>query len=252
MTPSSSMDESIHSQPPFSSAPSEPSTPNCTVKLQVGERWFTTTPDTLVSRSTYFEALLSSRWNTMREDGSYFIDSDPSLFEHILRYLRRPNVFPIFYDPAKGHDLVLYNSLLEEARYFGIDALVNWFEGEGYLGNVTVNHTVSVIDGEPSFPGIVYDEKQDPNTLVTFHPQLVPVKVYVCPRGLYVHRGQQWKCGNACRKAQGDGPPMYEEEMEQRIVVIKTTTTVGAGVDTHHDRMCGVWKTHGVNGPSLI
>lgn len=257
-TPSSSMDRSTGSTSPISSAPSEPPTPNSTVKLQVGERWFTTTRDTLVSQSAFLEALLSSRWKADREDGSYFIDSDPTLFEHILRYLRRPNVFPIFYDPAKGHNLVLYNALLEEARYFGIDALVDWFEGERYLDKVTVNHTVTVIHGEPSFLGTMYNEQQEPNTQVTFHPKLVRLKMYVCPRGIHVHRGKQWMCGNACKKAQGDLPAMYEEEVEQRVVVVKTKTTVGSDLDADQHRMDGMCKghggleAHGVDGPSLI
>ncbi|BCS24064.1 BTB/POZ domain-containing protein [Aspergillus puulaauensis] len=252
------MDRSTGSRSPLSSSPSEPPTPNSTVKLQVGERWFTTTRDTLVSQSTFLEALLSSRWKADREDGSYFIDSDPTLFEHILRYLRRPNVFPIFYDPVKGHDLVLYNALLEEARYFGIDTLVDWFEGGGYLDKVTVNHTVTVIRGEPSILGTIYDEQQEPNTRVTFHPQLVPLKVYVCPRGICVHRGKQSMCGKACRKAQGDLPSTYEEEVEQRVVVVKTKTTVGTDLEADQDGMYGMCKghggleAHGVDGPSLI
>lgn len=261
LTPSSSMNENTGSRTATPLTHSDASAPGSLVRLQVCERWFTTSRETLVRRSTFFEALLSSRWKNAREDGSYFVDADPTLFDHILRYLRRPNVFPIFYDPAKGHDLVLYNALLEEARYFMIDELINWFEGEGYLNSVTVNHTVTVIDREPSFLGIVYDGQEEPNTQVTFHPQLVPLKVYVCPRGLYVHRGKEWKCGKACKKAQGNSPPAYEEVMEGRVVVIKRKTTIGTDLDADKDPVYGVCEGHGVweangvngaNGPSLI
>ncbi|KAL3465583.1 hypothetical protein BJX64DRAFT_285515 [Aspergillus heterothallicus] len=73
------------------------------VELQVGDRRFTALRSTLVLENTYFASLLSGRWKTSaREDGSYFIDADPDLFVHILRYLRR-GLYPIFYDVHKGH-----------------------------------------------------------------------------------------------------------------------------------------------------
>jgi hypothetical protein len=87
------------------------------IHLQVGGRRFTTTKETLTEESAFFSSLLSGRWENALEDGSYFIDADPVLFEHILRYLRR-GVFPLFFDTAKGHDPYLYLALLEEARYF--------------------------------------------------------------------------------------------------------------------------------------
>lgn len=77
------------------------------IRLQVGERHFTTTRDTLTAESRYFASLLSGRWDNALEDGSYFIDADPMLFDHILRYLRR-GIFPLFVDMAKGHDYHLY------------------------------------------------------------------------------------------------------------------------------------------------
>src|SRR4051812_26960470 len=88
---------------------------NGRIDLQVGERRFTTTKDTLTTESGFFSSLLSGRWDNTLEDGSHFIDADPALFQHILRYLRR-GVFPLFFDLEKGHDYSLYLSLLEEAR----------------------------------------------------------------------------------------------------------------------------------------
>lgn len=91
--------------------------------IQVGGRRFTTTTkETLTEESAFFASLLSGWWNNALEDGSYFIDADPVLFEHILRYLRR-GVFPLFFGAVKGHDYHLYLSLLEEARYFQIRRL---------------------------------------------------------------------------------------------------------------------------------
>lgn len=59
------------------------------ITLQVGERRFITTAETMTQESAFFAALFSGRRDNAEADGSYFIDADPDLFEHILRYLRR-------------------------------------------------------------------------------------------------------------------------------------------------------------------
>ncbi|KAI0012119.1 BTB/POZ protein [Xylariaceae sp. FL0662B] len=94
------------------------------VKLQVGERQFITTRNTLETESPYFRALLSGRWDDQLEDGTYFIDSDPMSFEAILRYLRT-GTFPLFFDAVtQTHDYTKkYLKILGDARYFGIDKL---------------------------------------------------------------------------------------------------------------------------------
>jgi len=90
------------------------------VTLLVGERLFITARQILERESCFFASLLSGRWNSaLLPDGSYFVDADPGLFKHILRYLRR-GLFPIFRDIQKGHDHLLYLALLEEARYFQV------------------------------------------------------------------------------------------------------------------------------------
>jgi hypothetical protein len=62
--------------------------------------------ETLKYGSDFFAALFSGRWDNARVDGSYFIDSEPQIYEHIMRYLRR-GVYPIFYDNVKGHNHAL-------------------------------------------------------------------------------------------------------------------------------------------------
>ncbi|KAI0397650.1 hypothetical protein F5Y17DRAFT_414071 [Xylariaceae sp. FL0594] len=71
------------------------------IKLQVGEKLFTTTRDVLVGGSTYFNALLSERWNQKQKGPQepYFIDSDPKLFREVLLYLRSGN-FPAYFDSS--------------------------------------------------------------------------------------------------------------------------------------------------------
>lgn len=53
------------------------------ITLQVGDRRFVTMRDTLTSESASFASLLSGGWGAGRlgyrlEDGSYFIDADPT------------------------------------------------------------------------------------------------------------------------------------------------------------------------------
>ncbi|KAG0152949.1 hypothetical protein PDIDSM_1908 [Penicillium digitatum] len=118
------------------------------ITLQVGERRFVTTLQTLVPESNFFASLLSGRWDDARADGSYFLDADPTLFEHILRYLRR-RVLPIFYDIGKGHDHALYLALLEEAKYFQIARLQDWLENKQYLHALSVECSIEEDEGTP-------------------------------------------------------------------------------------------------------
>jgi BTB/POZ domain len=103
------------------------------VTLNVGGRKFLTTIGTLVDRSNYFASLFSGRWAMPKQlDGSIFIDTDPNVFEHVLRYLRR-GVFPLAFDKETGHDYKLYIEILSEARYFQIPKLEKWLEGKCYI-----------------------------------------------------------------------------------------------------------------------
>jgi phytoene desaturase (3,4-didehydrolycopene-forming) len=92
-------------------------TGNGRITLQVGERWFYTTEDTLTCESEYFKSRFS-RWNDCDADGTYFIDGDPTLFEVILQYLRTGRL-PLFFDSTtQTHGVAKYAALLCEARYF--------------------------------------------------------------------------------------------------------------------------------------
>lgn len=103
------------------------STPPKTIKLNIGGRIFITSSDTLRSESGLFARQLSDRFTwTPEEDGTYFLDADPELFEHLLRFMRRPSVFPLFYNKVAGFDYDLYNRLEGEAEFFQIEALREW------------------------------------------------------------------------------------------------------------------------------
>lgn len=117
------------------------------VTLQVGERRFTATHNTLVGESEYFRARLSGSWNDADEDGSYFVDADPTLFEHVLRYLRSGNP-PLFFNVAtQSHDYAMYLALLGEAKYFGISKLEDWIQNERYLAAVRVRYSTDIFGG---------------------------------------------------------------------------------------------------------
>ncbi|PWY86595.1 hypothetical protein BO94DRAFT_546819 [Aspergillus sclerotioniger CBS 115572] len=196
--------------------PSPSSPPDRRLTLQVGERIFTTTRSTL-SESTFLDSLLSSRWTSNAlPDGSYFIDVDPTLFEHILRYLRR-GIYPLFYSPDKGHDYALYAALLEEARYLGILKLQTWLEEKRYLNAVEVSTWMETIDdGDTSF----LEKTRPANEWMELYPEWGVKKTYLCPRRIVVHRGSPGACGRQCRNARGDREDKYDEEPVLKLFVV--------------------------------
>lgn len=213
--------ESIHSMPDSLGGLLSPNSATKVV-LEVGERRFVTTRQTL-ARSTFFSALLSGRWDNQQEDGSYFIDADPDLFEHILRFLRR-GTLPLFYDKSKGHDYGLYHALLAEARYFGIDALENWLVDRGYEKMVKVTLLLESFEYS-SDDDLLLDQLRG-NVTTECHPRWYTKKVYVCPRGIRVHRGIPSACGRECHRVQGDREDEYTEEPACTIVVVQRETTI--------------------------
>jgi len=195
-----------------------------TINLQVGARRFTTLRSTLISKSGFFASLLSRRWEHNKQpDGSYRVDSDPDLFEHILQYLRR-GIFPLFYDDAKGHDFAKYNAVLQEAKYFLIEPLVKWLEEQNYLSAIT--RWVTVTEHK--------DGKGD--RLRFFAPSYIKMECYPlnmtravfrCPK--QVHSTPE-ACGKSCRKKGGDANEKYRNEDYVKIALIKTKTQFHANI----------------------
>ncbi len=80
------------------------------IELNVGGRHFTTFQSTLEKYpDTFFDALVSDRWETKDKDGRYFIDRDGDLFAHILNYLRTDRI-------SKQVDI---DDFVNEMQYFG-------------------------------------------------------------------------------------------------------------------------------------
>lgn len=193
-----------------------------TIRLQVGGQNFITRPETLTEESDFFRSLLS-RWEDCRDkqpDGSFFVDADPDLFKHILRYLRR-GVLPLFYDDVQGHDHALYLAVLEEARFFGIPRLVDWLENKRYIQAVTISITATETEGLQDLK-----QRHASGERAEFHPVVRTEKYYVCPRGLAVHFNNPSACGKACRRAQGDEDDKYVEKKFWMTLAISRETTI--------------------------
>ncbi|KAI9731296.1 MAG: hypothetical protein M1834_005199 [Cirrosporium novae-zelandiae] len=188
------------------------------ITLQIGQRRFVTTWSTITPESGFFSSLLSRRWNSEQADGSYFIDADPELFEHILRYLRR-GVLPVFYDKSTGYDHALYFALLREAKYFQITRLQKWIEDKTYLQSVKVVYSAVEFEGINGLDGFTSTDVD-----VEYHPVWKTRKIYVCPRDIFVHRGNPTACGRSCRKAQGDVEDQYVEEEVLKTLIIRKQT----------------------------
>ena len=98
------------------------------IGLNVGGQKFYTHQSTLTNGSAYFAARFSGKFDTndsiTDEDGRevYFIDACPELFEHILGFLRRG--IPTWHKNLYKQDSVLYERLVNEAQYFGVESML--------------------------------------------------------------------------------------------------------------------------------
>ncbi|KAL7940574.1 BTB/POZ protein [Trichoderma barbatum] len=197
---------------------------NGRITLQVGERRFYTTKDTLTCDSEYFKARFN-RWNDSDADGSYFIDGDPTLFEVILQYLRtgRP---PLFFDSTtQTHDLAKCAALLCEARYFQIHKLEAWIMEKNYLHIIQVNTSYRVLD-ETAFRTASSHSPGDPfsTTKVDFFPTSGTRKEVVCPQQSLDIRGRH-RCSEYCLEQKGPLACTFEGHVPYfKILAIERTT----------------------------
>ena len=192
--------------------------PTMPLTLKVGEQKFLTLPRTLREGSHFFASLLSGRWdNDLQADGSYFIDADPTAFAHVLRYLRH-GILPLFYNTTtNNHNHALYLPVLEQARYFQIPRLQAWIENKEYLQAVKTTHEITTFEDER----VPYLETTASDVQIERHVAWGTKKVYICPRGIFSHRGNPHGCGRACRSAQGDSELEYEDENVLRVLEVR-------------------------------
>ncbi|KAL8813788.1 MAG: hypothetical protein Q9223_006953 [Gallowayella weberi] len=202
------IEKSINPTSPPTSPPPQPTSSNPII-LQVGEQRFHVDRKTL-HRSDYLESITSGRWDHNKQpDGSFFIDADPEVFKHILRFLRH-GVYPLCYDKSKGHDFAMYAAIQRLADYLLILDLQAWLREAKYLKSVTIETTAEVVEDTAALPGQL-DRRLKSDTTVQYHPTWRIVKKYLCPRGIFVHHGNPGRCGRDCRKVQGDAEDHYED-----------------------------------------
>jgi hypothetical protein len=98
------------------------------VKLDIGGQIFSTRAQILKNeKETFFTGMFSEHINTQpNEDGTHFIDRDPTYFRFILNYLRDPSK-----DFCEGIDRHLDAYQLEELRgeieFYGVQSLLTKF-----------------------------------------------------------------------------------------------------------------------------
>ncbi|KAF1846513.1 uncharacterized protein K460DRAFT_377721 [Cucurbitaria berberidis CBS 394.84] len=208
-------------QPIVNDHPAGSSSTNTTypkvLTLDVGGRKFKVSRDVLLEAGLFrFQFSDSFTW-LPEPDGSYFLDADPELFEHLVRFMRRPPVFPLFYDKASGFDYDLYNRLAVEAEYFQLDALHEWIKAKTYACAVTVRSSAPIMCDFSDMPSTQLPANKCND--MHFVPRVR--KMYLCPRGILVHRGSPGRCGAACVRARGDGEFLYEDEAYWEVVYVQ-------------------------------
>lgn len=110
---------------------------NDIVTLNVGGTHFTTCTSTLITYSSYFDAMFSQKWTTELEDDDgdqssndnngllgapkeiVFIDKDPTPFQYILNYMREG------YINLPKNDYFLAKNIILQAQYFGIESFLS-------------------------------------------------------------------------------------------------------------------------------
>ena len=210
---------------------------------------FKVSRDILEAESGLFALQLSGRFAWQPEaDGSYFLDADPELFGHLVRFMRRPQVYPLFYDRAKGFDYDLYNRLQVEAEYFQMDSLAAWIKANVcvvvvvffccvmcfLLAFANRRHVKNYLQAVKTVVTAPYLYNMSDANADSIYGGTFPVnktteflaiprirKSYVCPRAISCHMGDKLRCGAACSRAQGNRPDEYEDEHYTQVMVVE-------------------------------
>ncbi|CAG9950344.1 unnamed protein product [Clonostachys rosea f. rosea IK726] len=190
------------------------------ITIKTLQRTFVTNPEGWQGRSLYFDKLFSGVWSDKQEDGSYFIETDANIFEHILRYLRT-GVLPVFYDRLAGHDFPLYQALLEESKYFAIDRLEKWLYERKYLEAVKIEYMAKETQDRSSYekhntswPNGHTSKLEDrfieittrSNTETTILPVTVQRNKFYCPDAKHGKSSEEY-CRSCISRAREQGIP---------------------------------------------
>ena len=210
------------------------------ITIKTSRDTFVTDPERWLGQSFYFKNLFSGKWGDKQEDGSYFIETDADIFEHVLRYLRT-GVLPVFYDRVKGHDFPLYQALLDEAMYFAIDRLQRWLCERKYLDAVKIQYLVTetqnrenyrrhTTSGPDSRTFMVEDRfieiTTSSNTETTIVPLTQQRNSFYCPNAKHGKSSEEY-CRSCIGRARDEGPIVYggwrQEDQLKWCIVRKET-----------------------------
>jgi len=97
--------------------------------------------------------------------------------------------------------------------------LENYLKNEIYLSAVKTCSSVEELEG-------FWSETQSTDESVEYYPRWDTKKVYICPRGIGVHRGNSSACGRQCESVRGDSEYIYEDEPVLKTLVIRKQLVV--------------------------
>ena len=183
--------------------------PDDEIVLHVGGHRFHTTRATLIDGSDFFAAQFSGKWKYPSSgNGSYFLDANPKLFEHILAFLRR-KVLPIFWDSLQGFDHALYKELRIEADYLSVQPLANWIRQKSYLDTIRQEISLTTIThkSEDLAEEATRSIQAEPDTELSFHFSSGFRTIYRCPRNISKHDDNFEGCGRQCKEVKAKKEP---------------------------------------------
>ena len=134
------------------------------------------------------------------QDGQkeYFIDVDPELFEHILRFLRT-GTYPLFYNRDTGFDIARYMALLSQAKLLQIDTLSSWIEKKTYLKAVWIKtrFVSTTVYGEEQLSVLQEKSWSNREKPRSFSLHQSDSRVWSCPKDNFTHHGSRDACVRA-------------------------------------------------------
>ena len=117
-----------------------------------------------------------------------------------------------------GHNYALYNMLLEEARFFGIDRLEKWLNEKNYLEVVKVVYSVVETDNLNKLATPVNGDVE-----IMVHPMWQKKMVYYCPGAVRSHKKPS-HCHISCLVGTTNFTGQYMGEQKLIMTVIKKQT----------------------------
>lgn len=198
------------------------------ITLLVGETTFHTTLTTILPSAVL------TRLTTLHSPakGPYFIDADPELFVHVLRYLRT-GMFPLFYSPDTGHDEPRYAALLNQARFYEIPKLEDWLTSKTYqecAQRRTWARSMTLC-GEAQIEHLEELTHLKNETLTILKVKQSQQKCFRCPTSNWKHDGRKTICIRAGCVPKDKAPWASLYEVDMRVLKIDYVVTA---VEVNH------------------